>query len=62
MEMVWLAITVVTAIIAGMVIKDHGVEQATWYIVMPIAAFLFYLLRRNARKRVEKNERENKLR
>lgn len=59
MEMVWLAISIITFIIVCYFVITDGFRASVQYFVFPGLAAVMYAVRLAFRKRMEKNQREN---
>jgi len=54
----WLAVSIASAIYAGVMIYQYGWDQGKTNLFVPIIAFIWYLFRRKMNKRIENNMRE----
>jgi len=58
LEYFWLAISGVSAILAGWFIYNEGYDEAKWYLLFPLLALAMYFMRRGLRKKFEANIRQ----
>ena len=65
LEYFWLAMTLLTAVLATYFIMNEGYDEAKWYLLFPLLTMAMFLMRRGLRKKFEasfqkQQEEENK--
>lgn len=58
LEICWLIITIVTAVVAAFQLFEDGVQSALWMFIVSAIAFTMYMVRRKQRIRMNEQLRQ----
>jgi hypothetical protein len=58
LEIAWLVITLITALVAIVQLFQDGIQSALWMFIVSAVAFAMYMIRRKQRIRIELQQQQ----
>ena len=59
LEIAWLVLTILTAVIAAVQLVQDGIQSAVWMFVVSCAAFTMYMVRKKQRIRIDQQQQQH---
>jgi membrane protein implicated in regulation of membrane protease activity len=58
LEIAWLVITLITAVVAAVQLVQDGIQSALWMFIVSAVAFFMYMIRRKQRIRIDEQQQQ----